>query len=57
MPTVTSRAAAAPSSSAGISATRAMIPPSPWLSARMISSTYLSVTTITSDQKISEIAA
>ncbi len=39
-----------------ISATRAMMPPSPWLSARRISSTYLSVTIRISDQKISEIA-
>ena len=31
-----------------------MMPPSPWLSARMISSTYLTVTTMISDQKISD---
>ena len=30
------------------------MPPSPWLSARMMSVTYLSVTTTISDQKISE---
>ena len=32
-----------------------MMPPSPWLSARMMSSTYLSVTTTISDHRISEI--
>ena len=32
----------------------AMIPPSPWLSARITSSTYLKVTMIVTDQKISE---
>ena len=42
--------------SRSIRATSAMMPPSPWLSARRIRSTYLSVTTIISDQKISEIA-
>ncbi len=31
-----------------------MIPPSPWLSARITSSTYLKVTMIVTDQKISE---
>ncbi len=31
-----------------------MIPPSPWLSARMMRSTYLSVTTTVSDHRISE---
>ena len=36
------------------SAVSARIPPSPRLSARMISVTYLSVTTITSDQKMIE---
>ncbi len=39
-----------------IRATSAMIPPSPWLSARMIKSTYLSVTTSISAQKISDMA-
>jgi hypothetical protein len=33
---------------------RAMIPPSPSLSARITSRTYLSVTMIVTDQKISE---
>ena len=33
---------------------RAMIPPSPSLSARMTSNTYVTVTTIITDQKISE---
>ena len=37
-----------------ISAIRAMIPPSPSLSARMISSRYLTETMIVTDQKISE---
>src|SRR5215210_962893 len=36
------------------SASRAMSPPSPWLSARMTNSTYLSVTTIMMAQKTSE---
>ncbi len=37
-----------------ISATSAMMPPSPWLSARMMNATYLSETMIVSAQKISE---
>ncbi len=37
---------------AAASASNAMMPPSPRLSARMISSTYLSETTIVSAQKI-----
>ncbi len=37
------------------SAIRAMIPPSPWLSARMISVTYLTVTTSVIAQNTSEI--
>ena len=36
------------------SASSAMMPPSPWLLARMMRVTYLSVTTTMSDQKISE---
>ena len=36
------------------SAIRAMIPPSPWLSARVISRTYLTVTTSVIAQKTSE---
>jgi hypothetical protein len=36
------------------SASSARMPPSPWLSARMISSAYLMEMTTTSDQKISE---
>ena len=39
-----------------ISATSAMMPPSPWLSTRRIRSTYFSVTTTISAQKISESA-
>ena len=35
------------------SAVSAMIPPSPWLSARMITSTYFTVITMTSDQNTS----
>ena len=31
-----------------------MIPPSPWLSARMMNATYLSVTMIINDQNTSE---
>jgi hypothetical protein len=38
------------------SAISAMIPPSPSLSARITKTTYLSVTTMTTAQKISEIA-
>ena len=30
------------------------MPPSPWLSARMMNARYLTVTTIVSDQKMSE---
>ena len=37
------------------SATSAMIPPSPWLSARITSSTYLRVTIMTSDHTISDV--
>jgi hypothetical protein len=37
------------------SAKSAMMPPSPWLSARRISVTYFSETTIISDQKMTEI--
>src|SRR5262249_50394913 len=37
-----------------ISASRARMPPSPWLSARMMSSAYLMEMTTTSDQKISD---
>jgi hypothetical protein len=56
MPTVISSPFRRPLIDRSISATSAMMPPSPWLSARKISSTYLSVTTITSDQKISDTA-
>ena len=38
----------------GTSASRARIPPSPWLSARMMNARYLTVTTIINDQKMSE---
>jgi hypothetical protein len=37
-----------------ISASRARMPPSPWLSARMMSSAYLMEMTTISDQKISD---
>ena len=56
MPTMINAALRRPCTQRSISATSAMMPPSPWLSARRIRSTYLSVTTMISDQKISEIA-
>ena len=38
----------------GTTARSAKMPPSPWLSARMMNVRYFTVTTIVSDQKMSE---
>jgi hypothetical protein len=54
MPTNTMRRRDWPGSPRRLSASSAMMPPSPWLSARMMKAMYFSDTMMVSDQKISD---